>query len=267
MKELVEAIKNNNIVLFIGSGISRNLGLPTWDELIDNIAYQLGYDKDIFKMYGDHLSLAEYYEIEKGSLGTLRSWMDVNWHKKSIKIEKSKIHQLIVDINFPLIYTTNYDNWIEYTFDYYKKKYNKITNVTDISKIKENLTQIIKLHGDFQDDNSIVLTESSYFKRLSFESPLDIKLRSDILGKSILFIGYSLSDINIRYLLYKLNVVWEDIINQDLRPKSYLFLSQPNPVQEKILEKRGIIPIISESENPSVGLIKFLKNVYKELNI
>lgn len=41
-------------------------------------------------------------------------------------------------------------------------------------------------------------------------SPLDIKLRADALGKSILFIGYSLTDINIRYLLYKLHIQWAE---------------------------------------------------------
>ena len=68
-----------------------------------------------------------------------------------------------------------------------------------------NKTQIIKFHGDFDDDSSLVLTESSFFIALDFESPLDIKLRSDSLEKSLLFIGYSLSDINIRYMLYKLH--------------------------------------------------------------
>jgi len=34
------------------------------------------------------------------------------------------------------------------------------------------------------------------FDRLYFSSPLDIKLRTDALGRSILFIGYSLSDVN-----------------------------------------------------------------------
>ena len=32
---------------------------------------------------------------------------------------------------------------------------------------------------------TIVLDESSYFERLEFETPLDIKLRSDVLGKSV----------------------------------------------------------------------------------
>jgi len=35
----------------------------------------------------------------------------------------------------------------------------------------------VKLHGTFDDDASLVLTETSYFDRLEFESPIDIKMR------------------------------------------------------------------------------------------
>ncbi|MDA7108033.1 hypothetical protein PJ022_24255 [Escherichia coli] len=35
----------------------------------------------------------------------------------------------------------------------------------------------------------MVLDETSNFQRLEFETPLDIKFRSDVLGKSVLFIG------------------------------------------------------------------------------
>ena len=104
--------------------------------------------------------------------------------------------------------------------------------------------QIIKFHGDFDDDESIVLTESSYFDRLSLDSPLDIKLRADALGRTILFVGYSLSDINMRLLFYKLHLLWKSSPHAAARPKSYIFLTRPNPVQETILRNRGIEPIV-----------------------
>jgi SIR2-like domain len=86
-----------------------------------------------------------------------------------------------VDLDFPIIYTTNYDRWIESAYDAYKgdKSYTKIVTVSDIPAIQESKTQIIKFHGDLDIDDSIVLTESSYFERLNFDSALDIKLRSD----------------------------------------------------------------------------------------
>ena len=265
IKDLIEAIRSRNIVLFAGGGVSMNLGLPSWDRLIEKLADDLGFEKEAFRKMGDHLTLAEYYKLNKG-IGSLRSWMDRKWHS-GIDIAESEIHKLIVELNFPIIYTTNYDRWIEFAYDAYKKPYVKISDVADLKGIKEGLTQIIKFHGDFDNDSSIVLTETSYFDRLDFETPLDIKLRADVLGRSILFIGYSLTDINIRYLLYKLNKIWERANHFSARPRSYILLMEHNPVQEKVLEQRGITSLLSEHDNPKAGLTMFLRMLQKEAGI
>lgn len=222
--ELMEAIAQNRVLLFVGAGVSHCLGLPTWRQLVAHLARELGYDPDIFDTHGDHLLLAEYYRLERGRIGPLRTWLDKEWHK-GVDIGQSDLHKLIVQLDVPLIYTTNYDNWLEEAHRFYARPYCKVANVGDLVGVRPGVTQIIKFHGDFADDDSIVLTESDYFNRLDFESPLDIKLRADLLGKSVLFIGYSLSDINIRYMLYKLHRQWSETTYTSLRPKSFVFLS------------------------------------------
>nr|WP_251047698.1 SIR2 family protein [Planococcus sp. ISL-110] len=187
--------------------------------------------------------------------------MDRVWHNPSFNIANSAIYREIIKLDFPVIYTTNFDRWLEYAYDHYGKEYTKITNVADMTLTENNKTQIIKFHGDFDDDSSIVLTESSYFNRLDFETSLDIKLRSDSLEKSILFIGYSLSDINIRYMLYKLHHQWKASKYEHLRPKSYIFLTDPNPVREAILNERGIIPIVYQNDDPGKALTNFLTDL------
>lgn len=264
MHDLIQAIREQKAMLFVGAGLSKNLGLPTFDELINHLAEELGFDPQVFHLSGDYLSLAEYYRIKKGSLGSLRSWMDRTWHDSKIDIKQSEIHKSIVQLKFPIIYTTNYDRWLEKSFEAYDIKFSKITNVADIAKIRNGATQIVKLHGDFDDDASIVLTESSYFDRLNFESPLDIKLRADTLGRTILFIGYSLTDINIRYLLYRLHKQWQSPDVEYARPRSYVFLSRPNLIQEEVLKARGIEPIISSEDDPRQGLESFLKDLLNE---
>lgn len=261
MDTLIKKIKQKEVILFVGAGVSATLNLPTWSQLMDYIAGELGMDKEVFKMYGDNLELAEYYYHKKGTIGDLRSWLDRSWNIDDNIIKESTIFRNICRLKFPIIYTTNYDYCLERAHDINNKKYNKIVKVEDLCNINNDYTQIIKFHGDFADDNSIVLTESSYFNRMDFESPLDIKLRADILGKSILFIGYSLSDINMRYLIYKLNKLWDLSDNEQNRPKSYIFLGSPNPVQELIWERRNITPIIGEEINSQLSLEKFLNNL------
>lgn len=65
--ELLQAYRTNKLMLFVGAGVSANLSLPTWDELIAHIARELGYDPKIFATYGTPLALAEYYIKKKAA--------------------------------------------------------------------------------------------------------------------------------------------------------------------------------------------------------
>jgi len=260
--ELATAVRDRQVILFVGSGVSAGLGVPTWSGLINHLAQQMGYDPELFRTNsGNYPTLAEYYKIEHDSIGPLRSWMDTKWKLPNKKLKKSSVHQLIANLNFPLIYTTNYDRFIEQSFEIYKKPFKKIVNVRNIGSVREGETQIVKFHGDFDDDNSIVLTETDYYERLSFESPLDIKLRSDALGKSLLFIGYSLSDINIRLLLYKLSQTWKTSGLDKHQPVSYLFQSRPDPIQEAVLDQWGVRVVTEDVNDPGAALCAFLKQL------
>ncbi|MGH9550110.1 MAG: SIR2 family protein, partial [Terriglobales bacterium] len=196
MRDLAEAVAKKKVILFAGGGVSAALGLPTHEEILQRLAQDLEIDPVVFMSLGDYRQLAEYYLLEKGSLGGLRRWFDIEQDKLDIDVCSSMVHKTIVDLDFPIIYTTNYDRLLERAFEASRVRYTKVCNVRDLLDIKSGATQIIKFHGDFDDDNSLVFAESAYLERLELEGPLDIKLRADTLGKSILFIGYSLSDIN-----------------------------------------------------------------------
>ena len=264
MDKLLDAIRKKNCILFVGAGVSINLGLPSWSKLIDQMGNELEFDSEVFQCLGDYSTLAEYYRIQKGSIGSLRSWMDRTWHDSSIKIEKSPIHESIVKLGFPLIYTTNYDRWLEQAFTHYGVAFDKVAKVSDLSSIHPGRPQIVKFHGDFDDDATLVLDESSYFRRLDFESPLDLKLRADVLGKSVLFIGYSLSDINIRLLFWKLSQLWGMDRLAEAQPPSFVFTHSPNPIQEVVLAKRGIHVVSGIKASPGPALESFLSDLVEQ---
>ncbi len=151
--QLIEAVRTQQVVLFVGAGVSMNLGLPSWGELISEMATQLEFDPEVFKSHGDFLELAEYYQLKKSSLGPLRSWMDRTWHTDEARVDRSEVHRAIVDLRCSAIYTTNYDRWLEIAFSRRDKEFVKIANVGDFTKIRDKIPQIIKLHGDFEDDS------------------------------------------------------------------------------------------------------------------
>ncbi|MFL5087626.1 MAG: SIR2 family NAD-dependent protein deacylase [Xanthobacteraceae bacterium] len=258
--ELAIAIKERRAILFAGAGLSMSVGLPSWQEFIDRMSEELGIAGDDART-DDHHTIAEYYRIKQGSIGSLRSWMDRNWKVSEDKVRESKMHALIVSLDFPIIYTTNYDRNIEAAFAAHDRDYVKVANARDIAKTREGVTQIVKFHGDFDDDDSLVITETDYFNRLAFDSPLDIKFRSDALGKTVLFVGYSMTDLNIRLLLHKLWRTWQMSGYAKDRPKSFVFMARPDPMQKAILGEWGITALSGETDDPEEALTGFLEKL------
>jgi hypothetical protein len=262
--ELVHAVRERRAILFAGAGLSMNVGLPSWEQFINRMAEELGLDTN--NLLGPAVSyhtLAEYYRIKQGSIGPLRSWMDRNWKVSDEKVRASRMHALVVELEFPIIYTTNYDRNIEAAFAAHGRDFVKVANARDIAKTREGVAQIVKFHGDFEDDDSLVITETDYFSRLAFDSPLDIKFRADALGKTVLFIGYSMSDLNIRLLLHNLWRTWETSGYHKDRPKSFVFMARPNPMQKAVLEQWGITALSGESDDPEEALTGFLAALKK----
>ncbi len=256
-QSLVDAVRTRTAILFAGGGISQNLGLPDFTALIRHLAEQMKISAEGLSLE-NYPVIAEAYVKSSGKLGALRSWMDTTWHPSSTDVTKSAVHNLIVDLNFSTIYTTNYDRWLEKAFEARRKPYRKITNVADLMHPLDGATEIIKFHGDFEDDASLVLTEASYFRRMSFESPLDIRLRADSLARPLLFIGYSLQDMNTRYLLFRLQELWANSNCEDQRPFSYVLMTRPQPAQETVLRSRGVQPLVWEDDDPGRATKQFL---------
>jgi hypothetical protein len=248
---LAQAIKGRRAILFVGAGVSMAVGLPSWQTLIDHLLEELELDRSVIDgMNEGHQMLAEFYQLKQGSIGPLRSWLDRNWKVACDRVSASQLHKLIVELDFPTIYTTNYDRNLETAFEVHNKPYAKITNAKEIADAPEGVTHIIKYHGDFDDDRSLVLTETDFFERLSFDSPLDIKFRADALGRPILFIGYSMSDPNIRLLLHRIWGIWEKSGRKEDRPRSFVFMPSANPVQEALLARWGITILAPENGEP-----------------
>ena len=264
VEDLIRAVKERQAILFAGAGVSMTVGLPSWRTLVEHIAAELGLDLSKFpETEINHLTLAEYYRLKQGSIGPLRSWMDRNWTIPEDALKASRVHELICRLDFPIVYTTNFDRNLETAFDLHGKDYVKIVNAKDIARIRSEVPQIVKYHGDFDDDESIVIAETDYLDRLSFESPLDIKFRSDALGKTILFIGYSMTDLNIRFLLHRLWKTWSGSGFERNRPQSYVFMLRANPVEQAVLEQWGLQVLMEKECPPEKALEKFLTKLSK----
>ena len=252
---LIEAAYARRLIPFVGAGLSVGLGLPTWIQLINRVATELKMDPEVAQLHGDFLQIAECLFYRDGGLGKLRSQLDRIFNRDDIDITKSASHLLLPRLRAPAIYTTNYDNLIERGFEHAGVPYEKIVTVRDMVEADARKTQIVKFHGDFSRDESLVLTESQYFSRLDFDQPLDIRLRSDLLGRTVLFLVYSFSDINIRFMWYKLTQLMA--VDSTL---AYIVTYRPNPIFEEICRRsRRMVVLNLDPMDPEGSLRELLE--------
>jgi len=248
---LVRAASERRLLPFVGAGFSAAVGLPGWDTLLGRVASRIAHDIDYPALKvacgDDPLRIAEYLYIRADrNIGPLRYHMSMELHTAK-EPTRSTPHIELVNLGTPQVYTTNFDNVIEQTFDSLGERIDVVALPKHVALADLEKTQIVKYHGDLQYDETLVLTESSYYTRLDFESPMDVKFRSDLLGRSVLFMGYSFSDINIRVIWFKLTGMMKEIPHEE-RPTSYIVRLQPNEPLEALYKSVGLQTIVLDPE-------------------
>ncbi len=212
-EKLEEAIKNNNLVFFVGAGCSIPLNFPSWKKLIEDILEELnnnhGLTSDVnfynilngvksdTKTLIEALNLIER-DAKHGSTYKTKSKEIVNAQIESISKtlpDHSDVHSLLWNISTKII-TTNYDKVLErYKPEHLNPKIFDNTNAFQSLKSQLNDAQFLyKIHGDNDNPQSIILFESDYKEIYEKDNHNHDSLATFFKDKTMLFIGFSLKD-------------------------------------------------------------------------
>lgn len=201
-----KASQNNKLVVFVGAGVSINSGYPSWTSLISDFAQGVGIDMNECSL-DDYLKIPQYYY----NLRKEKDYYDVILNKFNIKAEPNEIHDLIINLNPAHIITTNYDDLIERACNKKGLFFDIVSKDQDLPYSVNN-KMIIKMHGDLNNKN-IVLKEDDYLSYFKNFQLIQNYIKSLISTHVVLFIGYSVSDINVKYIFQ-----WvKDILKNDFQ--------------------------------------------------
>jgi hypothetical protein len=173
--------------------------------------------------------LAEFLEIENADEDemypkTMLSEMLKEINSSNFNSESKLPYDVLANLNLPIYMTTNYDRFLEEALsrngskepksDFCKwsdklMQYVKMTNISSVFDEKdykpdEKFPLVYHIHGDINIPESMVLTERDYFEfviNLNKSDDKDILpsiIRKELATSSLLFIGYTLEDINFR---------------------------------------------------------------------
>ena len=240
--ELINAFKGGKLVPFFGAGLSKNVGMPTWNELIAKIGETMGYDPpELISELGDYLQISEYINVKNKSKGPLNKLLSDTFRLTDSDSNFWKPYELLLQINPRLIYTTNFDNSIEHFYNKNGKEIQPISTVNHLIEINHNKPSLIHFHGDLNYSETIVIAENDYLNRLQLESPMDIRFRSDLLENSFVFIGYSFTDFNLRFIWHKLRTLLNPFRGDygEMYP-SYFLTNRQNDIFNTIMLPKGL---------------------------
>jgi hypothetical protein len=247
--DLVQLLAERRVIPFIGAGFSSTRAFPGWNDMLRRLAADidgpLQFDEIHKACRGDPLQIAEYLFLIGGeTMEPLRQSLSGQLRTEHQPLLKSSPHVELVNLGAPQVYTTNYDDLIEQTYRLLSQNVEVVALPRDVAiSHSDASTQVVKYHGDLRYEQTLVLTECQYYARLDFESALDLKFRSDLLGRSVLFMGYSFQDMNIRIIWFKLKQMMKDV-PQDDRMASYIVRFEPNEVLETLNAAVGLKTIV-----------------------
>jgi NAD-dependent SIR2 family protein deacetylase len=197
--ELVEQFARGNGVVFVGAGLSVAAGLPSWADLMTQLANDL---KDC-PSHSSYLDVAQYYEIEYGRHRLVQA---LNDRLDTAGIGPTKIHREIIKLPVHAIFTTNYDDLLERTLREAQRPFSTIISDTDATFWSSDRLQLVKLHGDLHYANSIIATAQDYEHFPSLRPALCRLLGTTLQARTVLFLGYSVTDPDLRLILAQIRL-------------------------------------------------------------
>ena len=270
--ELRKRYREGRLIPFVGAGISRGVTWrqgsdeksgPDWSELVNEASRQLGFQEPrLLRCRGTDLQILEYFGLMNGGeFSKLTNWLVRNMNPPDDAIKNSRIHQELASLSkCRLIYTTNYDDFIERSFRLHGRDCVEVVREEHMRASRAEC-EIIKFHGSWNHPAEMVISESDYEERLKLKTCLDHRLRGDLLGNAVLFIGYSFRDPNISYLFRLMKDDFGKLPNCDSGRRAYIALAEPSNFECKLFLERQIEVIHIGSDDQVRSISQLLSEV------
>ena len=256
-REIVDLIRKEDVTLFVGSGCSLDSGAPSATALADKIWEHLNSDNKDQEIRSSLSSLSEALILQENGNRTVINEILCDCFAN---LSPSEFHENLRRIpHFHTIITTNYDNLIQqpYSFNYFQT----ICSDEELAACDSRKVQLIKIHGDLEHLESIVISRSDY--RHFIEAPtqplLWSRVTNEFATKHIVFVGYSADDDNVLNLIEKVKQQVGDGVK-----KMFIICPTLKPTQRNRLKQLNVSYVQGTGKEFVSCVIEGLKNTFGE---
>lgn len=197
--QLTDLLEGNDVVPFIGAGLSVGGGFPTWKDHLRQQARTAAIDiNNVEKLLseGRHEDIIEEIERIRGQDVFIGEVRDVFSQTGTLTDTTLLISELFADT----VITTNYDRLLEKAYSTgIKNAYHIITGADALKAPIAGQLSLIKLHGDITHPAQCILSKSQYdaaygADKIDMMLPIPKLLEYYYTNSSLLFLGCSLQD-------------------------------------------------------------------------
>lgn len=267
ISRLRDILHKEDTVIFVGSGISTWSKLPTWNEMMYQLAdfcYSEGKDAELVLQEierGNLLQAASYGYDELNSEQQGR-FIQSTYHNGATPHE---IHEILVSLGSTCFITTNYDDLLEQALRNLGKAHVRCcmnTGETEMARIVHANAKnfVFKPHGDADDVKHIVLTRTQYRNLMphgSLHTAMET-LRILLMTRNVVYIGFGFRDPDFAYVRDTLGNLY-----QGVTPAHYAIMANVSPKEQHFWHKHDGIHITSyqtsESKDHSGSHVRLLE--------
>ena len=236
LREFPISLRDDGAAMFVGAGTSMGAGYPSWKALLREIGEELGVSSD--DVY-DLAALAQWSVRKTASYTRVRQVIrDEIAPLKPIPDLLKTISRLPVRH----VWTTNYDTLIERAFAEIGRPIDPVSASSDLAlKPRPGATRLYKMHGSVDRLDDIVISTDDYelFKhRRGAYLPL---LQAHLTSLSVLFVGLSFTDPNVRHVLSLIRESFTDAPPEHfaiVRPPQRTDFSTPEEFSARLIQHK-----------------------------
>lgn len=257
-KPFLEDLVKGRVLPIIGAGFSKNAqipkgkNIPDWEELGKTFA-DLIPDYN----YNGAIDAISAYEHEYSRAKLIEKLSDL---LLTGQLKAGNTHKSFCSLPFQSVATTNFDFLLEEGYGLVSRYCRPIIEEEQLSIANGNPKDIalFKIHGDLHHPKRIVATEEDYDGFLNRYPMISTFLANLFISKTILFIGYSLDDPDLRQV-YQL--IKDRLGN--LKRQAYTLRINSTPQEITRFERRGVKVINIPKGTKSYSQV--LEDVFEEL--
>jgi len=212
IRDILRAHEESKLAVFVGSGVSANSGYKSWWQIVDRFNENQKYVNNGTRDYTDEEILKiPQFAFQDGEENYFRI-LEEEYNRLPDKT--NSITDFLVRLRPNHIITTNYDRLIEFSIN--EQNIYGTTLFNDFSRYSRVINDsgmvcatkphyLIKMHGDLEDRASIVLKEEDYLEYSANHTLIETFVKSLFVNHTILFVGYSLRDHNLKLIMSWVN--------------------------------------------------------------